>query len=84
MLKSEFAKFATGHHNISNCTFNMDTMTIETKQVEVGKSSTKLPAANVPVHKEPKNPYVASRPNTIYSPAEYFPMLETPTNSLGT
>eukprot|EP00957_Ditylum_brightwellii_P080693 6137002-Ditylum_brightwellii.AAC.1 len=36
----------TGHLNISNCTFNMGTMTTETKQVEFGKSPTKLPAAN--------------------------------------
>eukprot|EP00957_Ditylum_brightwellii_P200721 15301236-Ditylum_brightwellii.AAC.1 len=35
-----------GHLNISNYTFNMGTMTTEIKQVKVGKSPTKLPAAN--------------------------------------
>eukprot|EP00957_Ditylum_brightwellii_P025778 1949847-Ditylum_brightwellii.AAC.1 len=54
----------TGHLNISNCMFNMGTMTTETKQVEVSKSPTKLPAANVPTYKKHKNPYAASRPNT--------------------
>eukprot|EP00957_Ditylum_brightwellii_P040450 3061641-Ditylum_brightwellii.AAC.1 len=37
---------------------------METKQVKVGKSPTKLPATNVPTYKKPKNTYVASRPNT--------------------
>eukprot|EP00957_Ditylum_brightwellii_P194671 14829070-Ditylum_brightwellii.AAC.1 len=93
-------------------------MTAETKQDEVSKSPTKLPAANIPTYKKPKHPYVASRPNTTaqkvynpyavtltptkikvltkdsvpsckpsmikqYSPGEYFPRLNTPTNSLG-
>eukprot|EP00957_Ditylum_brightwellii_P161124 12267814-Ditylum_brightwellii.AAC.1 len=58
MLKSEFSKLTLRHLNISNCMFNLGTMTMETRQVEVGKSPTHLPVPNVPMHTRPKNPYV--------------------------
>eukprot|EP00957_Ditylum_brightwellii_P152294 11594499-Ditylum_brightwellii.AAC.1 len=80
MLKSGFAKFATGHLKISNCMFNIGTMTTETKQVNIGKSPTKLPAANVPTYKKPKSSYVVSRPNTaVKEVCNLYVVTSTPT-----
>eukprot|EP00957_Ditylum_brightwellii_P211402 15366134-Ditylum_brightwellii.AAC.1 len=58
------ATMKSRHLNISSLKFNMGTMTMETNQVEVGKSPTKLPEANVSTYKNPTNPYVMSRLNT--------------------
>eukprot|EP00957_Ditylum_brightwellii_P204159 15337944-Ditylum_brightwellii.AAC.1 len=53
---------------------------METKQVEVGKSPTKLSAANIPTYKKPKNSYVVNRPNrTVKKVCNPYVVTSTPT-----
>ena len=70
MLKSEFSKLASGHLNISNCTFNLGTMTTENRQVEVGNSPTHLPVPNVPTNARATNPYATRKEQkgTVFQP----------------
>eukprot|EP00957_Ditylum_brightwellii_P115563 8814079-Ditylum_brightwellii.AAC.1 len=68
------------HLNIINHTFNLGTMTMETRQVEVGKSSMHLPVPNVPMCARPKNPYVTNKKptNTVFQP---YVVTSTPSKS---
>eukprot|EP00957_Ditylum_brightwellii_P048102 3651606-Ditylum_brightwellii.AAC.1 len=58
-------------------------MAMETKQVEVGKSLTKLFAANAPTHAKPKNTYVSSKKPTkaVHNP---YVVTSTPTKNEAT